>query len=330
MVTQIDIQRDQASFQLLGKEIHGRHNLSPPREASLYWSQIRHARFWEGKRHEAQGRLGAYIHPTSSQGFIGWYACDEDEVLSSALLQAAIDWLRSEGVTHIWGPLNGSTWYNYRFNLSGEPSSFQGEPIHPSYYLAQWKAAGFTESVHYHSTAIALAFSNGITELSLRNILAPKQIDLLPLTSQTYQQYKPTILDLLNLSFEKNPFFQKFDLHDFSYLYDPVIERLPLGYSFLLLDTQQAPIGLYVAYPAASRDSQQLIIKTVAAHPAWRNQQISSLVVRHLHYLGHKAGMSHAIHALMYAENVSYKASNRKFPSNTIRTYALLEKRLKD
>ena len=91
------------------------------------------------------GRVAASIDARdAATGNVGFYECEDDEATAHALLGAACDWLKAEGVTTIRGPVDLSIWYGYRFMTEGHAlPPFLGEPRNQPYYPAQWQRFGF-------------------------------------------------------------------------------------------------------------------------------------------------------------------------------------------
>lgn len=88
-------------------------------------------------------------------GMHGFFEAENDAPAVRALLDTAASWLHEQGVRRIVGPLNGSTWARYRFNLGPhDVPPFLGEPINPPYYPALWEAAGFTVCEDYYSKRV--------------------------------------------------------------------------------------------------------------------------------------------------------------------------------
>ena len=82
-------------------------------------------------------------------GFIGHYAAQATK--AGDLLNEACKVLKQQGCELAIGPIDGSTWRNYRFVTEGEGASFFLEPTHPSYYPAQWQRSGFLVCANYFS-----------------------------------------------------------------------------------------------------------------------------------------------------------------------------------
>jgi ribosomal protein S18 acetylase RimI-like enzyme len=87
-------------------------------------------------------------------GLVGFFSATSPEESDAAkrVLQACAAWLRERGATAVRGPVDGSTWGNYRFIVDGsEAGTFRGEPSHPAYYVDLWRDAGARECAHYGS-----------------------------------------------------------------------------------------------------------------------------------------------------------------------------------
>ncbi|MCI4668805.1 MAG: hypothetical protein MRZ79_11765 [Bacteroidia bacterium] len=326
---------EKEKFMEVGKVVRSQTDAAPFWRdfSSLAW--FSDANFWMV---ESKARLGACLSPEKDRGYIGWYECIDNDLLAKEMLKHACQWLKEKGCSVVVGPVNGSSWYAYRFNLDNEYPLFPGEPFQPSYYVKQWENFGFEPNVYYHSATVN-AHNSKVGELEFHNFLDSKGLSIEYLSMDCYSKYKTQILELLNSCFKVNPLFHPIEMEEFKGIYDPLIATLPKGLSFLLKDNHRQIMGLYVSYPdvySQLRKTQglsdafvtrpRLIVKTAVAHPDWQNQQISSNAVFYLHTKGKEMGMEEAIHATMFHHNVSFKASQKKFAANTCRTYALMEK----
>lgn len=295
--------------------------------------------YWMISDERGKGRIGAYVREQETVGYLGWYECDPNESLSQELLGTAQDWLREQGCEQVIGPVSGSSWYSYRFNLEAEMPLFPGEPFQPLYYVEQWKRNGFSPAHSYLSTATDVLDDASLTETELIRILRAKHLSVHPLTEEVYLAHRKEIHSLLNTCFQVNPLFQAIGLEEFGLLYDALPQHLPSGFAYLMFDREKHPVGLYLSYPDAYHPlyahnedallkSQKLIVKTVATHPTLQSQQIASLFVKRFHTLAKEKGIPYVIHALMYAHNISAKTEKRKFPTAPVRRYALFQKDL--
>jgi len=97
------------------------------------------------------GRIAAFINPDVSNnsqkvGLVGLFDCVNDYSIAEDLLNAAINWLKENSCTEIWGPVDFSIWHSYRFITKGfDTYSFIGEPRNPEYYPAFFEKFGFAK-----------------------------------------------------------------------------------------------------------------------------------------------------------------------------------------
>ncbi|MBL0098611.1 MAG: hypothetical protein IPP46_20610 [Bacteroidetes bacterium] len=75
---------------------------------------------------------------------IGNYEAVEDDKYGLALLQQIEADAKASGSEYLIGPMNGSTWENYRFSTDHNHPNFFLEPWHPLYYNRHFLKAGFT------------------------------------------------------------------------------------------------------------------------------------------------------------------------------------------
>ena len=88
-------------------------------------------------------------------GTIGFFECENDSDLARGLAERALGWLREQRVTRVYGPMDFSIWWGYRFKTAGfELEPFMGEPYNPPYYADLFEAAGFSPCGTWHSTEI--------------------------------------------------------------------------------------------------------------------------------------------------------------------------------
>lgn len=105
---------------------------------------------------EPVGRFAFYENPDlqyqgSKAACLGSYECVDNAVVSQRLMKEALDLARAKGYAWLIGPMEGSTWSNYRFSNHHQQAPFFMEPYHHLYYNTQWQEAGFEPIAHYES-----------------------------------------------------------------------------------------------------------------------------------------------------------------------------------
>ncbi|MEI7837547.1 MAG: hypothetical protein WCK05_14200 [Planctomycetota bacterium] len=106
------------------------------------------------------GRIGAIIDHRFNEhsrqqdanhelcGHFGFFDCENSPAVARALIGAAADWLRSQGVRRMLGPASPSQSYDYGLLIEGHecPHRFL-VPYHPAYYARLLEGAGLTKAM---------------------------------------------------------------------------------------------------------------------------------------------------------------------------------------
>lgn len=74
---------------------------------------------------------------------IGSFECVNDQDIANELLNRAVDIGKKMGFKYLIGPMEGSTWFNYRFSDNNNHPNFFMEPYHHDYYSDLFKGYGF-------------------------------------------------------------------------------------------------------------------------------------------------------------------------------------------
>jgi hypothetical protein len=88
-------------------------------------------------------------------GALGFFECIRDRYVAQALLAQATDWLRTRGLSRLWGPVNFDIWTGYRLQSRGfDQTPFYGEPHAKPYYVDLFQEFGFEPLKNWHSLTI--------------------------------------------------------------------------------------------------------------------------------------------------------------------------------
>jgi len=99
------------------------------------------------------GRIVAAVNPRLIEreqyqiGLFGFFECVEDFTVAQALLNAACQWLRDQGMTHVRGPINFSTHNGCFFQVDGfgSPPTLM-MPYNPPYYSTLMEQDGWSQA----------------------------------------------------------------------------------------------------------------------------------------------------------------------------------------
>jgi hypothetical protein len=113
---------------------------------------------------KAVGRIGAAVNDRLLErerqqiGLFGYFECVEDFAVAQALLQAACDWLRQQGMTRVRGPIDLSTHNSCLFLVDGfDTPPIVMMPYNPAYYPQ------FVEQDGWHKAKDAYAYDFPLT-----------------------------------------------------------------------------------------------------------------------------------------------------------------------
>jgi len=293
----------------------------------------------KGELENSCGRLIAYVR--GETGFIGWYECDDEPELAKALLNEAESWLRDQGCTKILGPINGSTWNYYRFNLGRSVPLYAGEPVQPLYYVQQWADAGFEAEIRYSTEIAPKDIFKPTTEEKVQEMLSPFGLKLHHFPANPDEAFFRKLHHFYNTCFEKNPLFSPISFEDYYRLSQSVYPYMDLNHSLYLTDPNDDPVFTIVSFQDLYHQQyltgnfkneeyaeNRLMIKTIATREDLRGKQIGTLMVNLVHCLAHEHNFSDIYHLLMYESNLSSTKGQEKFKTITASEYAVMQKTL--
>jgi hypothetical protein len=278
---------------------------------------------------DGRGRAAAIVNPRLLEdgapvGMVGLFACDERADTARWLLDAACSWLDKRGCKVVRGPMNFSTWYDYRLvTRSTAPGWIPGEPYHPAHYPALFEAAGFTAAATYSSNWLGEVGDN-IDKFAAK---AKRSRD----EGYRVRNLEPRDLDALYelaiAAFSSAWMYSPIERDEFAALYTPAQAERVAPYSFLGLAPDGEPIGFMYDFPLPIAGTTASVCKTVAVHPAHRASGIYHAMM-HAWFSGQReAGVRASIGALMHNDGSPSLMGWAK-EETLLREYRLYELRL--
>lgn len=291
---------------------------------SPFWTQ-RKGRLFLVQDGTEWGRCAAFVE--ESGACIGYFEATSPTPGAQVLAQAE-GWLHEQGATTLRGPMNGSTWYPYRFRLPGSPiKPFLLEPYNPDWYPQLWEEQGW-QTVKTYST---LQVSSQLW------LPSPRQKQLQDYKDAGYSfrmakmnqwERETACLHRLSLQiFQANAFYTPLAYPEFQLLYQgakALIKPENLLYS---LDPKGNEIGFLFTYPENSVKISQLkgrkslfsllqylgtpsnretmVFKTIGVVPALRRVRPGAALLARAEEIFLNQGFSQGLHALMSDDNLS-------------------------
>jgi len=333
---------DRAQFYRIGKSVRESYDVSM---ASL-WRDSENLEQMAGMKEKQLkifgkegGRIGVF-KLSDDLGAIGWYECLDNPDLANELLSWAVDQLRALGAKNVVGPVNGSVWYNYRFNLSSSKPMFVGEPHQPHYYVKQWEHFGFEIGERYETNVSELQPDRYPSFEELRDELEAKGLVLKVFTAEVNNKYIEGFYELVISSFNKSKIYTPISHEDYIQVSADYPKVLDQQHSFVAFDGDKpiAFVGCILDlfrsfYLTSGTDENiytqpKLIIKTLVVHPDWQLKGIGALLVKAAMRSAIDDGIYNVVHALMHEDNLSAVGGKRMFATSSKSKYTLFKLKL--
>jgi L-amino acid N-acyltransferase YncA len=279
---------------------------------SLWWKSV--------PRHEDQ-RLG----------LIGHYAAAEPEA-AAVLLRRACAELTKRGCTMAVGPMDGSTWGNYRLITERGPEPvFFLEPDNPSDWPAQFSATGFFSLARYYSCLIPDLSERNSQSRDSAGRLREMGVEIRPIRAGEFASELRKIYHVVSRSFRKSFLYTPISESDFMAQYR-LLRSHVRPELVLLAEREGVLIGFVFGVPDFSQLARAsvidtVIVKTLSVLPECAGAGLGGLLVERVQLAARGLGYRRAIHALMHESNASRRISAAT-NARTIRRYTLFAKRL--
>jgi GNAT superfamily N-acetyltransferase len=259
-------------------------------------------------------------------GLIGHYAAT-DGAAGAALLRRAAVKLAAEGAVRVLGPMNGSSWAEYRLTLPAgdrepEEPPFLSEPGSPPEYVEHFLAAGFRiRALYASSVSRDLARAHpGAGRIARR--LAERGMTVRPLDLSRPEAEMQAIHSLSLRAFSHNPFFAPIESGSFQAMYRPLLPLLDPALVRVAHDAEGRLVGFVFAFPdPLGLSERRVVLKTLATAPEARGLGLGSWLTDEVRRIAHEAGYTAVIHALMHVDNDSRRISAHT--AEPFRRYAL-------
>ena len=268
---------------------------------------------------------GAPTYAGQAVARIGHYAA-ADPRAAQRVLAHAMDHLRKAGSTFVVGPMDGSTWFSYRF-VTGERSTppFFMEPWHPPAYPVDVEDAGFTPIEQYVSARVPASDPSPPDA-------PPVPVNVRGLDTAHLDADLRRVHALATTCFAGNVLYSPLDPDAFLALYRPLVTALNPSL-FRLAETPDGRlVGMILLVPDRCQAERggpvdTVITKTVAVHPERVGQGLGHWLYTEAQHVAHRLGYIRSIHALMHTANRSLRMSRAR-SSIPMRRYTLFGRAL--
>ena len=254
---------------------------------------------------------------------IGNYECIADENISNELLNAAIHEARINGNEYLIGPMNGSTWDDYRFSLHHNHPNFFLEPYHHLYYNEQFKAVGFEPVSHYISFLdTQMEYKGGKLEKRKQELEA-MHVKFRQVRVDDFENELRKVFEFSKKTFDKNFLYTPISWETFYAKYAKI--KPLINPSFFLISEDEAGdmIGfIFCIDDILNTESKTLIVKSMARSPERKYYGLSNILGEDIIFNAKHNGYKSIIHAFMIEGGLSGNVS-KHFSAQEYKRYTL-------
>ncbi|MCL1935512.1 MAG: GNAT family N-acetyltransferase [Defluviitaleaceae bacterium] len=210
------------------------------------------------------------------------------------------------GHERIIGPIEGSTWHNYRLvSYSDGSPIFPMEPQNHLWYNNVYKEIGFEPLKKYYSERFTI---NQVKPYRKSNIVIIRYFKFNDL---------PNFYNISKVGFTNNFLYEPISYEEFEQLYVPQIKKI--SHDFILVaEINGKAVGFLFAFVY----NGELILKTLATLPDYRTAGVGGRLINTALVKAKTMGINSAVSALTAEDNNSRKVS-AKYGGHIFREYTL-------
>ncbi|HLT88762.1 MAG TPA: hypothetical protein VKZ57_14320 [Sphingobacterium sp.] len=258
-------------------------------------------------------------------GLVGAYEAQENEEAVEQLFQAIEKRAKEQGLDFLIGPMNGSTWENYRFHDHPQKPLFFMEMKHHHYYAKQWKSIGFQPIAHYYSAVATIAPRRNDKIGQIKNRLLRDGIVIRKIGMDNYKADLKKLYPFLLESFKQNFLYTPISESSFLEKYLPLRPVLKPGF-VQIAEYEGRIVGVLLGTDdLLNPASKTLIIKTLARSPERLYRGLGLVLVDEFYQKGISQKYQQIIFAFMIDEGDATPLSDQ-YNGQLLKTYTLYGK----
>lgn len=280
------------------------------------------------KDEQPVGRFAFYLNPDlkweeNRAACFGSYESSDDSMVSDRLLSLAKELARTNRCSWLIGPMEGSTWNNYRFSLSNERSNFFLEPYHHTYYNQQLLDTDFEIIAKYTSNR-----DHKIECDSTKVKLLEKKYELegaivRTLDMENLEADLFRFAEFCNEVFSENVLFTPIDERQFVQKYLAVKGYLDPTLTCIIEDEHESiQAVLFCLKDHMDQSGKTMMVKTIARRRTSPFKNVGHYFASKVVEMADKGGFESVIHAFMHDQNASLEISNT-YSEQHEKSYAL-------
>jgi hypothetical protein len=258
---------------------------------------------------------------------VGNYEAIDDITVSSKLLQYIFSDAKKKGAEFIIGPMNGSTWDNYRFSIHNDHPNFFLEPYHHLYYNNHFSNSGF-EIIAKYITNIDRDIKFDHPEVLERTEELKKMgITFRNVNLSEYESELEKLFEFNSLAFKTNFLYTPISKETFMKKYSETKKVINPEFVILAEDEKKDLVGYFFCIDDLFGRERSLIVKTIARHPDKKWQGLGHVIGNMIYRRAFEKKYTNIIHAFVFEGGTSTGIS-KNFSGGNYKNYALYGKEI--
>lgn len=260
-------------------------------------------------------RAALYLNPelkidNQNVMLIGNYECIDQPEYAHQLFLYIENECRRLNIKIITGPMNGSTWDDYRFKTSQTPPYFL-EPVHHLYYNEQFTENGFSTLAIYRSYIEELDEYVNLRHLKRESYFAENGIRIRNIDLNNYNTELKKLFEFSKKVFSNNYLYTSIDFKTFLAKYLKIKPFIVEDYVWIAENRKNEIAGFLFTVPDLL-NAQTIVGKTVAARSGKQYAGIGGLLSAKLTQKARSDGYKKIIHAFIISNSLSANFSSVK------------------
>ncbi|WP_114784118.1 hypothetical protein [Botryobacter ruber] len=282
---------------------------------------------------EPKARAALYRNPNlvyegKQAACVGNYECVEEEEVAEAMLNYVAGKAMEAGAAYLLGPMNGSTWDNYRFSSHHSHANFLLEPYHHLYYNQQFAATGFSPVARYTSSLDTDVVCDHPAIVKREAELMAAGVTFRPIHMADYEGELARLYPFITGAFKSNFLYTPISWESFRKKYLEAARIITPDHVLLAEDPERNIIGLIFCYDDLYNTSEKsLVVKTLARHESKEWAGLGQVLGNQIMRAAKAKSYRSLIHAFTIATGAS-TVTSKTFHGNVYKSYTLYGKEL--
>jgi hypothetical protein len=241
---------------------------------------------------------------------LGNYNCIDNSDVAKILFDAVKTRAQQEKYPRLIGPMNGTTWDNYRFCNTSSVSDYFSDPPQQNWFIQQWQENGFTEMERYFTAIDRTLHYDNHEALHWENTITEKNIRIRKINLGDYQNELRKLWALSSRVFANNIWYSPITENYFIQKYNRLNMILNPEVTLLAENQQGDLIGFIFCFDDHwCTTEKRIIIKTLARDPSRNYAGIAQVLTNRINKYALVNGYESILHAFMHINNKSSKLS---------------------